>query len=148
MQRSSSVTSGSGGTTGTFSYERSGLTLANDLTGNVNFELRAWRTYGGSDCSADYNLVDDNTWKVIVTLEPLVLSTSEVKAEKQIVAYPNPFTESISISTQPNAAIKITLVNAIGQRVIDLNANSDVNGQVLIDNLSELSKVFTLLQLI
>lgn len=97
-----SVISGSGGTTGTFSYERSGLTLANDLTGNVNFELRAWRTYGGSDCSADYNLVDDNTWKVIVTLEPLVLATSEVKAEKQIVAYPNPFTDVLNIEKSDN----------------------------------------------
>lgn len=98
-----SVTSGSGSSTGTYSYNRTGLTLANDLTGTVNFELRAWRTYGGSDCNADYNKVDNNTFTVTVTLEPLSLATSEVTAKaKERIAYPNPFADTLYIEKAEN----------------------------------------------
>lgn len=97
-----SVTSGTGSNGGTSSYNRTGLTLANDLTGNVNFELRAWRTYGGAACSADYNKVDNNSWTVTITLEPLNLATNEVKAEKQLVVYPNPFTDVLNIEKSDN----------------------------------------------
>lgn len=98
-----SVTSGSGSSTGTYSYNRTGLTLANDLTGTVNFEMRAWRTYGGSDCNADYNKIDNNTLTVTVTLEPLSLATSEVTAkEKERIAYPNPFIDTLHIEKAEN----------------------------------------------
>jgi hypothetical protein len=98
-----SVASGSGSSTGTYSYNRTGLTLANDLTGTVNFEMRAWRTYGGSDCSADYNKIDNNTLTVTVTLEPLSLATSEVTAkEKERIAYPNPFIDTLHIEKAEN----------------------------------------------
>lgn len=98
-----SVASGSGSSTGTYSYNRTGLTLANDLTGTVNFEMRAWRTYGGSDCSADYNKIDNNTLTVTVTLEPLSLATSEVTAkEKERIAYPNPFINTLYIEKAEN----------------------------------------------
>ncbi|WP_081411658.1 T9SS type A sorting domain-containing protein [Chryseobacterium gregarium] len=97
------VSSGSGSNTGTFSYNRTGLTLANDLTGTVDFEMRAWRTYGGSDCSAAYNKVDNGTFTVTVTLQPLVLATSEVNAkEKERIAYPNPFIDTLHIEKPEN----------------------------------------------
>ncbi len=35
------VTSGVGGTTGTYDYSRSNINIANGATGNVEFELRA-----------------------------------------------------------------------------------------------------------
>lgn len=93
-----SVTSGSGSSTGTYSYNRTNLALANNLTGTVNFELRAWRTYGGSDCTADYNKVDNNTFTVTVTLEPLALATNEVTVkEKERIAHPNPFVDTLNI---------------------------------------------------
>lgn len=99
----SSVTSGSGGSTGTYSYNRTGLTLANDLTGTVNFELRAWRTFGGSDCNADYNKVDNNTFTVTVTLEPLALATNEVTVkEKERIAHPNPFVDTLYLEKSEN----------------------------------------------
>ncbi|MEC3877064.1 T9SS type A sorting domain-containing protein [Chryseobacterium salviniae] len=98
-----SVTSGSGSSTGTYSYNRTGLTLANDLTGTVNFELRAWRTYGGSGCSADYNKVDNNTFTVTVTLEPLALATNEVTVkEKERIAHPNPFVDTLYLEKAEN----------------------------------------------
>jgi len=97
------VSSGSGSSTGTYSYNRTGLTIANELSGTVNFELRAWRTYGGSDCSLDYNKVDNNTWKVTVTIEPLILATGEVSAkEKERIAYPNPFVDTLYIEKSEN----------------------------------------------
>lgn len=98
-----SVTSGSGSSTGTYSYNRTGLTLANDLTGTVNFELRAWRTYGGSGCTAEYNKVDNNTFTVTVTLEPLALATSEVNVkEKERIAHPNPFVDTLYLEKAEN----------------------------------------------
>ncbi|MCS3530929.1 T9SS type A sorting domain-containing protein [Chryseobacterium sp. JUb7] len=98
------VASGSSSSGGTFSYNRTGLALANDLTGNVNFELRAWRMWGDQSlgCDASYNKVDNNTWTVTVTLEPLNLATSETKAQKQILAYPNPFTDVLNIDKSDN----------------------------------------------
>ncbi|GAA4157756.1 hypothetical protein GCM10022217_18130 [Chryseobacterium ginsenosidimutans] len=99
----SSITSGAGQNGGTYSYDRTGLTLANDLIGTVNFELRAWRTYGGSDCSVEYNKVDNGTFTVTVTLQPIVLATSEVNAkEKERIAYPNPFVDTLHIEKAEN----------------------------------------------
>ena len=98
-----SIASGSGSTGGTYSYNRTGLTLANDLTGAVNFELRAWRVYGGSDCTTDYNKVDNNTFTVTITLQPLALATNEVSAkEKERIAYPNPFIDTLYIEKSEN----------------------------------------------
>jgi hypothetical protein len=57
--------------TGVATYNRSGLTFANNLTGTVNFELRAWRTSGTTtpDCSTTLNKVTNNSWTVTVTYE-------------------------------------------------------------------------------
>ncbi|GAA5093834.1 hypothetical protein GCM10023210_24880 [Chryseobacterium ginsengisoli] len=99
----SSVNSGAGQNGGTFSYNRTGLTIANNLTGTVNFDLRAWRTYGGSDCSTDYNKVDNGTFTVTITVQPLALATSEVNAkEKERIAYPNPFIDTLYIEKAEN----------------------------------------------
>ncbi len=99
----SSVNSGSGQNEGTFSYNRTGLTLANNLTGTVNFDMRAWRTYGGSDCSTDYNKVDNGTLTVTVTVQPIALATNEVNAkEKERIAYPNPFIDTLTIEKSEN----------------------------------------------
>ena len=97
------VSQGSGGTGGTYSYSRTGLTLANDLMGTVNFELRAWRTYGGSDCTTEYNKVDNGTFTVTVTLQPTALAASEAATkEKERIAYPNPFIDTLHIEKAEN----------------------------------------------
>lgn len=99
------VSSGSGSTGGTYSYNRTGLNIANNLTGTVNFDLRAWRTYGGSDCSTDYNKVDNGTFTVTVTVQPIALATNEVNAkEKERIAYPNPFVDNLHIEKSENVA--------------------------------------------
>lgn len=55
---------------GTNIYNRA-LTIANGAAGTVQFEMRAWRTWGGSDCNTTYNKIDNNTWKITVTYAPI-----------------------------------------------------------------------------
>jgi PKD repeat protein len=66
------LSSGSGDATGTYSYSRTGLTIANGVIGggNINFQLHAGRTWGGTGCSTTYNKVNNNTWIVTVRYTP------------------------------------------------------------------------------
>jgi hypothetical protein len=101
--KETSVSTGSGNSGGTFSYTRSGLTIANDLTGTVNFELRAWRIFAGTGCNTTYNKIDNNTWKVTVALVPVSLATAETSAKAaEISVYPNPFTGVLNIEKAEN----------------------------------------------
>ncbi len=63
--------SGSGNTGGTYSYSRTGLSLANNTyTGGTAlvFEMRAYRTWTASaGCNTTENKVDNSTWTVTVT---------------------------------------------------------------------------------
>ena len=57
------------GTEGTFYYSRSGLTIANGVTGggDIVFELHAGRTWGGGDeVNTTYNKVDEGSWQIHV----------------------------------------------------------------------------------
>ncbi|TRW22659.1 T9SS type A sorting domain-containing protein [Flavobacterium zepuense] len=68
-QGETSLAAGSG-LVGTYSYNRTGLTIANGATGTVNFELRAWRMWGDfleTGCGTQYNKVNNNSWMVTVT---------------------------------------------------------------------------------
>lgn len=83
----SSVSNGSGNSTGTISYNRNGLTFANQATGAVTIELHAGRSYGGSGCGSTFNKVDDGTWLVVayhslapVCTPPNSLSASNITA--------------------------------------------------------------------
>jgi len=61
---------GSGNSVGTYSYERTGLDIANNVEGggNINFSLHAIRTFGNASegCDTEINKVDDGTWTVTV----------------------------------------------------------------------------------
>lgn len=100
-----SVTEGVGGLEGLYSYERSGLSIANDLTGAVNFQMNAWRMWGDQSlgCDASFNKVDNNTWKVTVILQPTSLATTETALKaKERLAYPNPFQDVLNIEKSEN----------------------------------------------
>ncbi len=65
------VYSGTGNSGGTQDYFREGLTIANNVEGGgeIEFELHAFRVWGGSGSNTQYNFVDNNTWKLIVYYE-------------------------------------------------------------------------------
>ena len=106
------LTSGVGGTTGTYSYNRTGLTLANNLTGNVSFELRAWRTYGGSGCDANFNKVDNNSWKITVTLTQSLSNAETIKPK--VTVYPVPFTTVLNIENESEIST-LTIMDTTGK---------------------------------
>jgi len=114
------VTSGVGTSGGTYTYDRSNINIANNLSGTVNFELRAWRTYGSSDCNTDYNRVVAGTWTVTATLAP-GLAAHQFDANSFSV-FPNPAHDSFSIAG--NVAIREAAVfNMLGQEVLRKTGN-------------------------
>ena len=93
--------SGTGPSTGTFSYNRTGLTIANGVvTGPLVFQLHAGRTFGGSGCDAIYNFIPNNTWKITVfyTGDPC----SNIRTPVTVGTQP-----------QPTAAFTYTLSNYV-----------------------------------
>jgi len=63
-----SISAGSGNLGGTMPYNRSNLTIANGVTGGgtINFQLHAFRTWGGAGCEAVYSYVNNNSFTVTV----------------------------------------------------------------------------------
>jgi len=63
-----SLSSGIGGGTGTYAYNRTGLNIANGVSGggNILFELHAGRTSNGIGCADNKQRVNNNSWKVTV----------------------------------------------------------------------------------
>ncbi|MCB9360574.1 MAG: gliding motility-associated C-terminal domain-containing protein [Flavobacteriales bacterium] len=76
--------SGTGSSSGTFSYNRTNLTLANGITasGVLTFEMRAYRTWSGTaGCNTTVSKVDNNTWTITVNYiipSPMVYTSSTV----------------------------------------------------------------------
>lgn len=64
--------SGVGFTGGTYSYNRTGVNAFNGLstTGQLDFVMNAFRTWGGSGCDPSYNKVDNNSWTITVNSSP------------------------------------------------------------------------------
>ncbi|MBO6186704.1 MAG: T9SS type A sorting domain-containing protein [Chryseobacterium sp.] len=118
----STISSASGSSGGTFTYERTGLNLANDLVGTVDFQLHAWRTWGneGLGCDASYNKVNNGTWTVTVTLAPLNLSINEAKAEKKTLISPNPFSQAINIKNSEKVK-QVVVTDVSGRNIKSIN---------------------------
>lgn len=67
------VVNGSGSSAGTQNYNRTNIAIANGFYNGgdvLTFEMKAWRTWGGSLCDTQYNKVDDNTWTITVNYQP------------------------------------------------------------------------------
>lgn len=137
--KEAAITSGAGDTSGTYQYNRSNLTIANGATGAVQFELRAWRTYGTTGCNGIYNRVANNTWKVTITYQAVVLGTDEKDAIK-FKAYPNPVGDVLTVSGEAVIS-EIMVYNYLGQKVmqqagdsksVDLNTSQLSAGSYLV----------------
>jgi hypothetical protein len=80
------LTAGAGSTAGTMNYSRS-MNFANGAIGTVEFALRAWRTWGGSDCNTDYNYVVNDTWVITPTFEPLPPCPKPLALTADVISY-------------------------------------------------------------
>jgi len=66
----STVTAGTSTGSNIEKYERHNLTFAEGATGNIQFQLKTWRTAEGSGCNTTYNKVNNNTWTVVAFYSP------------------------------------------------------------------------------
>ncbi|KAF2515841.1 T9SS type A sorting domain-containing protein [Flavobacterium salilacus subsp. salilacus] len=114
------VSSGVGSTGGTQAYNRTGLTFANGATGDVEFELRAWRTYGGSGCNNTWNFVDNNSWTVTVTYECITPLTPQ--AEDQSLCTGSTVADLFVEPDYENATIRWYDVETGGEPLADETA--------------------------
>lgn len=128
------ITSGEGGMTGTYHYERNGLDIADGLAGTVNFELRTWRTYGGADCNTTWNSVAQNSWTVTVTYEIAPLKTADFDAASFAI-FPNPTRDVVTISGK-EAIADIKAFNMLGQQVLQQNGFNNKEVQLSTAQLS------------
>ena len=78
----SEVWEGEGQRAGICDYRRDYLNLARGLSGVVDFELHAFRTWGGSGTDTDYQYVMNGSWQLIIELEeyPVLDYPSDLEA--------------------------------------------------------------------
>lgn len=101
------ITAGTGSDPGTQNYNRTGLTIANTLTGTVTFQMKAWRVWGESldtACGVQYTKIPSGSWKVIVTYSPLACTPP---------AAPTAAAQSFCSSSNPTVA-GLTATGATG----------------------------------
>ncbi len=136
-QKETELTQGVGNSTGTYHYDRSGISIANGLTGTVGFELRAWRTYGGTGCNDTYQKVLNNTWKIIITyvLESTA-STQDLNNQKQLVKIvPNPASDFIKIDSKTKIK-EYVIYSQTGQKILS-KSTSQLNELISISQLNK-----------
>jgi len=107
------LSSGTGDLGGTQAYSRSGLTIANGATGTVNFELRAWRTFGDTGCGVTYNKVDANSWTITVTYAPVCVPPVVPATTAQQVCQGSPVSQ-LTATGLPGATFKWYLAETGG----------------------------------
>ncbi|MCF1421896.1 T9SS type A sorting domain-containing protein [Mangrovimonas futianensis] len=114
----SSVATGASNSGGTFTYHREGIDIANGLSGDVDFELHAWRTWGGSGCGTNYNRVNNNTWKITITYGPSLTTDEHELAGFSV--YPNPTNDLIYVKSLTSLN-SLSIYNLMGQEVMNTN---------------------------
>jgi hypothetical protein len=98
-----SMSVGSGALGGTMPYNRSNLTIANGVSGGgtINFQLHAFRTWGGAGCEAVYNYVNNNSFTITVnySLNPTYSWTPATGLSATNILNPNCSTTSTTTYT-------------------------------------------------
>jgi hypothetical protein len=128
----STLTSGVGNTTGTYNYDRTDIHIADGAVGAVEFELRAWRTFGGTACNIDYNRILASSWTVTFSYAAN-LQTQHFK-KGNLTVYPNPTKDLITVATDVLIE-KIQLYNLIGQEVLEQSNINKKETQCNLDTL-------------
>jgi hypothetical protein len=136
------ISSGVGNASGTYAYSRDNIDVANEAIGTVEFELRAWRTYGSSACNTDFNKVVNGTWRLTITYEPISLEIANDVATNFSV-YPNPTKNVLNIVGKENID-GVRIFNILGQEVIVKNEIAKEKVQL---NISDLSNGSYILQI-
>ena len=98
-----SMSVGSGALGGTMPYNRTNLTIANGVSGGgtINFQLHAFRTWGGAGCEAVYNYVNNNSFTITVnySLNPTYSWTPATGLSATNILNPNCSTTSTTTYT-------------------------------------------------
>ncbi len=129
-QESADAVSGETGQ-GTHSYERTNLSFANDLKGEVEFQLHmgsVWPEVMTRICQSTHNFVVNETWilKVYYIEDPYTEIAKET-SHINVNIYPNPSTGLVNINVDENSTVRILDISG---RVIDthkVNANQTIN---------------------
>jgi hypothetical protein len=105
-----SMSAGAGDLGGTMPYNRSNLTIANGVSGGgtINFQLHAFRTWGGAGCEAVYSYVNNNTFTITVnySLNPTYSWTPATGLSATNVLNP-----TCSASTSTTYTLTVTGIN-------------------------------------
>ena len=126
------VYSGVGTTVGTFSYNRSGLNIANGVTGGgtINFQLHNFRTFGGSGCDPIFNTVDAGTFKVTVfTQDSVFTQIGESMAMETFTTLQAPIAAGIDVNDNGNGNYDFSADTAsVGTISWDFGDGNSANG--------------------
>ena len=74
-------------------YYNRAVTFANGATGTIEFELKAWRTTGGSGCGENLVFVEDGTWVLNATFEDIPACPNPATD----LGYANPTADSVDL---------------------------------------------------
>ncbi len=117
------LTTGSGNSTGTFNYERTGLDIANGVTGGgeILFELhsgRTWSSVGYNGCQTYNNYINNNTWTVTVHYSMTGIPVAGISV--------NPATMNMVLNTTCQLTATVLPVNATNKQVTWTSSNTAI----------------------
>jgi uncharacterized protein YjdB/agmatine/peptidylarginine deiminase len=115
------LAAGSGNSTGTYYYERTGLDIANGVLdgGTIEFELhtgRTWSSAGYTGCQVYNNKVDNSTWEVTVHYSMTGIPVTGITV--------SPATIDLILNNTSQITATVMPVNATNKQVIWTSSNS------------------------
>jgi hypothetical protein len=123
------------GTGGTFTYSRTGLTIANGVTGGgtIDFQLQNFRTWGGSGCDPSFNTVDAGTFKITVfTQDSVFTQIGESMAMETFSTLEEPNASGILVNDNGNGNYTFGPdSNTVGTITWDFGDGNGANGDTV-----------------